>query len=64
VDYAKLGKFVRDHGDVKIFASGKERKLASGDFDTFDLIERAERFEYQGKSYTRSEMEKLITEAR
>jgi len=63
MDYAKLNKFVREHGDVKVFASGKERKLASGDFDAIDLVEKAERFEHQGKSYTKSEMERLISEA-
>ncbi len=60
MDYGKLHKFVRKHGDVTVHSSGKERKLKSGDFDTIDLVEKAERFEYQGKAYTRAEMEKLV----
>lgn len=60
MDYGKLHKFVRSRGGVKVYSSGKERKLESGDFDTIDLVEKAERFEYEGKIYTKTEMEKLI----
>jgi hypothetical protein len=63
MDYAKLNKFVRSHGNVKIFSSGKERKLVSGDFDTVDLVEKAEKFEYDGRSYTKAEMEELVDDA-
>jgi hypothetical protein len=60
MDYGKLHKFVRNHGDVKVYSSGKEQKLNSGDFSTIELVERAERFEYEGKIYTKAEMEKIV----
>jgi hypothetical protein len=60
MDYGKLHKFVRDHGEVKVYSSGKEQKLKSGDFDTVDLVEKAERFEHEGKTYTKAEMESLV----
>lgn len=63
MDYAKLSEFVRRRGTVKVFSSGKERKLASGDFDTIDLIEQAERFEHDGRSYTREEMEEMVRDS-
>jgi hypothetical protein len=60
MDYEKLRKFVSDHGTVKVYSSGQERKLKSDDFDTIDLVEKTERFEYEGKTYTKVEMEKLV----
>jgi hypothetical protein len=39
---------------------GKELKLKSGDFDTIDLVEKGELFEFEGKTYTKAEMEKLV----
>jgi len=60
MDYGKLHDFVRNHGDVKVFSTGKERQLKSGDFDTIDLVEKAERFEFEGKSYTKAQMEEIV----
>jgi hypothetical protein len=60
MDYGKLCKFVRSRGEAKVHSSGKERKLKSGGFDTIDLVEKAEHFEFEGKTYTKTEMEKLI----
>jgi hypothetical protein len=60
MDYGKLHRFVRNHGEVKVHRSGKEQKLKSGDFNTIELVENAERFEYEGKVYTKAEMEKLV----
>jgi hypothetical protein len=60
MDFGKLRRFVRTHGAVTVFSSGKERRLGSGDLDTIDLVEKAERFVYEGKSYTKAEFEKLV----
>ena len=60
MDFGKLGRFVRRYNDVKVFSSGKERKLKSGDPDLVELVEKAERFEYEGKSYTKAEFEALV----
>jgi len=60
MDFGKLRRFVRTHGAVTVFGSGKERQLSCGDLDTIDLVEKAERFLYEGKSYTKAEFGKLI----
>lgn len=63
MDYLKLRRFVRDHCDVKVFSSGKEQKLKNGDFDVVDLVEKAKKFEYNGKFYTKAEMEQIIADS-
>ncbi len=63
MDYWKLHQFVRDNGDVKVVSSGKERKLKNRDFDVIDLVEKAEKFEYNGRFYTKAEMEQLVAES-
>lgn len=63
MDYRKLTQFVRNNGDVKVFRSGKERKLKNGDFDVIDLVEKAEKFEYEGRFYTKAEMEQLVADS-
>jgi hypothetical protein len=60
MDYGKLRKFVSAHGSVTVISSGKERKLNSGDLDSIDLVEKAERFLHEGKWYTKVEFEKLV----
>lgn len=60
MDYGKLRKFVQANGDVNVFSSGKERKLQSGDFDSVDLVEKAEKFEFKGKTYSKRDFEKLV----
>jgi hypothetical protein len=62
MDYEKLRKFVQSNDSVKVLRSGEERKLKSGDPDIFDLIEKAERFEYKGQSFTKEEFERLVEE--
>jgi len=61
LDFGKLRRFVRSHGTVTVFSSGKERQLSFGDLDTIALVEKAERFICEGKSYTKAEFEKLVT---
>jgi hypothetical protein len=63
MDYWKLHQFVRNNGDVKVFSSGKERKLKNGDFDVIDLVEKAEKFEYNGRFYTKAELEQLVADS-
>ena len=60
--YADLSRFVRVHGDVKAFAEkGEITLLQSGEVDSVSFWEKdAVRFEYQGKSYTRDEFERLM----
>jgi len=64
IDYRKLSAFVRKHGSVVILARrGRTRRLKSGDFDVFDLIEKADKFRFEGKMYTRAEFENLLDES-
>jgi hypothetical protein len=63
MNFGKLRKFVRTHGTVTVFSSGKERQLRSGDLDMIDLVEKAETFVYEGQSYTKAQFEKLITDS-
>jgi hypothetical protein len=60
MDFGKLRKFVRTHGTVTVFSSGRERQLRSGDLDTIDLVEKAETFVCEGQSYTKAEFERVI----
>lgn len=64
MDYRKLHRFVRHNGNVKVFSSGKERKLKNRDFDVIDLVEKAEKFEYDGKFLTKAEMEQLVADSK
>ncbi len=60
LNYVKLRKFVRENGEVWVFRSGKERKLENGEPDIIDLVEKAEKFRFGGKFYTKNEFERLI----
>ena len=61
IDYEKLHKFVRKHGDVRVLdTAGKTRKLSSGDPDVWDLVEKADKFLHNGKWYSRAEFEKIV----
>lgn len=60
MDYGKLSQFVRDHGSVTVLSAGTESKLRSGDLDSIDLVEKAEKFQFGGKWYTKADFEKLI----
>lgn len=63
MDFGKLRRFVREHGDVFALSSGSERRLPSGEQDLIDVVERAERFRYKGKFYTKEEFEELVDSA-
>jgi hypothetical protein len=56
-----IRKFVLAHGDVNILdTGGKTLRLRNGDPDFFDLVEKADRFQYNNRWYTRPEFEKLL----
>ena len=61
MDFGKLRRFVRSHGAVTAFGAGKERRLSPGDLDTIEVVEKAERFLCEGKSYNKAEFGKLIS---
>ena len=56
-----LREFVMKHGDLTIRdQSGTTRILKSGAPDYFDLAEKADRFLYEGRLYTREEFSALM----
>lgn len=62
--YDTVSAFARKRGSVTVLDSqGKARKLPSGDKDVFDLIEKADRFMFEARWYTREEFEALMDEA-
>lgn len=61
ISYRTISEFVRQHGSVSIVdTEGKTRQLTTGDPDVFGLIENANRFLFNGRSYTRDEFESLL----
>jgi len=60
--YEDVSRFAREHGNVTGFAEkGAVTLLKSEDIDSMAFFEKeAVRFEYEGKSYARSEFEKLV----
>jgi hypothetical protein len=64
LSYGDVSRFVRDNGDVKAFAERSEvTLLKNGNIDSVAFIEKdAVRFEYEGRSYSREEFEKLVPE--
>jgi hypothetical protein len=63
ITIAVLRDFVIKHGNLKIVDStGKTRILQPNMPDPFDLVEKADRFEFQGRWYPREEFSKLLDE--
>lgn len=59
--YENLSAFVRKHGSVTILDTrGRARKLPSGETDVLDVIDKADRFVFEGKWYSRNEFEALM----
>ena len=59
--YENLTAFVRKHGSVTILdTQGRARKLPSGEPDVLDVIDRADRYVFVGKWYSRNEFEALM----
>lgn len=59
--YENLTTFVRKHGSVTILdTQGRARKLPSGEIDVLDVIDRADRYVFVGKWYSRNEFEALM----
>jgi hypothetical protein len=59
--YENLSAFVRKHGAITILdTQGRARKLPSGETDMHDVIDKADRFVFAGKWYSRSEFESLM----
>jgi len=56
--YENLSAFVRKHGSVTILdTQGSATKLPDGDPDVLDVIDKADRFLFDGKWYSRNEFE-------
>lgn len=59
--YDSLRAFVRKHGPITILdTQGRARKLPSGETDILDVIDKADRFVFEGKWYSRNEFESLM----
>ena len=59
--YENLGTFVSKHGSVLILdTQGRARKLPSGEADVLDVIDKADRFVFEGEWYSRKEFEALM----
>jgi len=60
--YEDIHRFVKENGDVKAFAEkGAVTLLKSGEIDSVAFFERdADRFQYEGRSYTREQFERLL----
>ncbi|HEV3040925.1 MAG TPA: hypothetical protein VHA33_24370 [Candidatus Angelobacter sp.] len=61
MDYGQLQEFARKHGPVSIMDT--QGTLPSGDPDTHDLIQRADRFLWDGLFRERAEMEALLSQS-
>jgi hypothetical protein len=61
--YENLSAFVRRHGSITILdTQGRARKLPSGEIDVLDVINKADRFIFEGKWYSRNEFESLMNQ--
>jgi hypothetical protein len=62
ITYHDVSRFVRNNGDVKAFAERSQvTLLKNGSIDSVAFIEKdAVRFEYEGRSYSREEFEKIL----
>ena len=59
--YESLTKFVQKHGAVTVLDSQhRARELPSGEADIHDVVEKADRFVFQGKWYSRGDFEALL----
>jgi hypothetical protein len=60
-NYESVHRFVLKHGNVEIRDSaGKVRKLADGTADSWDLVDQANSFKFDGKWYSRNQFEELM----
>ncbi len=59
--YDNLSAFVRKHGSITILdTQGRARKLPSGESDVLDVIDKADRFLFDDKWYSRTEFESFM----
>lgn len=59
--YENLIVFVRKNGSVTILdTQGRARKLPGGEPDVFDVIDKADRFVFEGTWYSRKDFESLM----
>ena len=59
--YENLSVFVRRRGSITILdTQGRARKLPSGETDVLDVINKADRFVFEGKWYSRNKFESLM----
>jgi len=60
-NYDNLSAFVRRHGSITILDTrNRARKLPTGALDLLDVIDKADRFVFEGKWYSREEFESLM----
>lgn len=61
ITFETVWEFVKKNDAVTIIdTQGNTRVLKSGERDSFDLVEKADRFQFQGKWHTRSEFEGVL----
>jgi hypothetical protein len=61
ITYDSVAEFVRKNGNVKVIDNdGNTRILKNGQPDSFELLENANLFEYEGRQYGRAAFEKLL----
>jgi hypothetical protein len=65
ISYERVREFAKKkQSPVNVYrGSAPVAVLPNGNFDVIDYIEKAERFECEGKSYTSSEFEQLLERA-
>jgi hypothetical protein len=64
ITYENVMRFARDNGDVTVNDSrGKSRLLQNGEWDSFDLLEKADAFLFKEKWYNRIDFQKVLDDA-
>jgi hypothetical protein len=61
ITHETVSAFARKNGTVTIMDTlGRATVLPSGERDSIGLVDEADRFQFQGKWYTRGEFEKVL----
>lgn len=64
MDFGQLNKFAARNGSVSMLdTTGQSRTLPSGEKDVFDLVEKADRFLWDGTWRSWHEMEELVSQS-
>ena len=63
MDYGRLSRFVRRHGNVAVFdAQGGKHRVHDATLDSQRLVEHADQFLWDGLMRSRAEMEELVAQ--